>query len=453
MYDTIADAAEALRSGATSASALVEASLDAIARRNATINAFVTVHADAARQAALLADDERRRGMDRGPLHGIPVSLKDLIDVAGQVTTAGSRVLVDRVAQSDAAVVVRLRDAGAITIGRTNLHEFALGTTSEDSAFGAVHHPDDVSRSPGGSSGGSAAAVATGMGLASIGTDTGGSVRIPSAICGLVGLKPTYGEIPTDGLIPLSVSFDHVGPIARSVQDAAWLYQVMAGHPAARVLARNLGDLTLASLGGYFSSPVEPVVDAAFAGAIGRLEAAGVRITKADLPDTDGTMAAYVHTVLPEAAAWHGRWLDERRDRYTPVVGARIVQGRTIAAVDYLQARAFCERLRAAVDRILESADAIILPTVPIVAPPIGATNITIAPEVSREQTSVRAATLRQTQPFNMTGHPAISLPIESPGLPVGLQIVTRRNATDRLLAIAAACEAVLGRPAWKPRQ
>jgi aspartyl-tRNA(Asn)/glutamyl-tRNA(Gln) amidotransferase subunit A len=453
MYDTIADAAEALRSGATSASALVEASLHAIASGNARINAFVAVHADAARQAALLTDEERRRGVDRGPLHGIPVSLKDLIDVAGEVTTAGSHVLADRAAKRDALVVTRLRDAGAITIGRTNLHEFALGTTSEDSAFGPVHHPDDVSRSPGGSSGGSAAAVATGMGLASIGTDTGGSVRIPSAICGIVGLKPTFGEIPTDGVIPLSTSLDHVGPLARSVQDAAWLHQVMAGRPTATLAARNPRDLTLASLGGYFSSPLEPVVEAAFRAAKEQLTAAGATITTADLPDAHGIMAAYVNTVLSEAAAWHGRWLDERRDQYTPVVGARLAHGRTIAAVDYLEARAFCDRLRTSVDRILGSADAIILPTVPIVAPLLGATDITIAPEVSREQTSVRAATLRQTQPFNMTGHPAISLPIESRGFPVGLQIVGRRNATDQLLAIAAACESVLGRPARNSRQ
>jgi aspartyl-tRNA(Asn)/glutamyl-tRNA(Gln) amidotransferase subunit A len=290
------------------------------------------------------------------------------------------------------------------------------------------------------------------MGLASIGTDTGGSVRIPSAICGLVGLKPAYGEIPTDGVIPLSTSFDHVGPIARSVQDAAWLFHVMAGRPATTVVAEDVGDLTLASLGGYFASPLDPVVSAAFAGAVERLAAAGARITIADL-DADGTMAAYVNTVLPEAAAWHGRWLDERRDRYTPVVGARLVQGRTIAAVDYLEARAFCERLRAAVDHILASADAIVLPTLPIVAPLLGATDVIIAPESGGEQTSVRAATLQQTQPFNMTGHPAISLPIESRGLPVGLQLVARRNATDRLLAIAAACEMVLGGPGRKSLQ
>src|SRR5579871_4437679 len=225
---TIVSAAAALRAGTTTAAALVEESLAAIERHNPHTNAFTCIHAAGARAAARAVDDERTRGVDRGPLHGIPISLKDLIDEAGAVTTAGSRVLNETPAASDAPAVARLRAAGAIFLGRTNLHEFALGTTSEDSAFGPVRHPSDAGRSAGGSSGGSAAAVATGMGLGSIGTDTGGSVRIPAAVCGIVGLKPTAGEIPIDGVVPLSLTFDHVGPLARTVQDAAWLYQAMA---------------------------------------------------------------------------------------------------------------------------------------------------------------------------------------------------------------------------------
>ena len=218
---TIADAHAQLRSGRTTSVELVEASLLAIERDSARLNAFVRVWPDTARAAAREADAERGRGVDRGPLHGIPISLKDLIDVAGEVTTAGSKVLQDNVADRDATVVTRLRQAGAIFLGKTNLHEFALGTTSEDSAWGPVRHPRDSSRVAGGSSGGSAVAVALGMGLASIGSDTGGSIRIPSAACGVVGLKPSYGDVPTDGVTPLSVSLDHLGPIASSVQDAA----------------------------------------------------------------------------------------------------------------------------------------------------------------------------------------------------------------------------------------
>src|SRR5215472_3300509 len=197
----------------TSATDRVEASLAAIAQHGERTNAFILVDADGARAAAQAADDERRRGVDRGPLHGMPISIKDLIDVAGQPTTAASRVRAGHVATKDATVVRRLREAGAVLLGKTNLHEFALGTTSEESVFGPVRNPHDPSRSAGGSSGGSAAAVALGMGVASVGSDTGGSVRIPAAVCGVVGLKPTFGEVPTDGVVPLSTTFDHIGPI------------------------------------------------------------------------------------------------------------------------------------------------------------------------------------------------------------------------------------------------
>ena len=246
----IAEAAGALRSGAATAADLVETALEAIDRHNRRTNAFIRVHADEARAAARAADDERAQGLDRGPLHGIPISLKDLIDVAGQPTTAASRVLDGRVARQDAPVVTRLRRAGAVILGKTNLHEFALGTTSEDSAFGPVRHPLDEARSPGGSSGGSAAAVASGMGLGSIGTDTGGSVRIPAAACGIVGLKPSAGDIPTQGVIPLSWSLDHVGPLARTVQDVAWLWAAMADQPLDRVMPAEIASLRLCRLGG-----------------------------------------------------------------------------------------------------------------------------------------------------------------------------------------------------------
>ncbi len=227
---TLADAAAALRAAARTSRQLTDDSLRVIDARNDQLHAFIRVDADAARLDADRLDAERGRGRDRGPLHGMPISLKDLIDVAGQPTTAASRVLAESVARADAPIVARLREAGAVLIGKTNLHEFALGTTSEDSAFGAVRHPLDPSRSAGGSSGGSAVAVATGMGLASIGSDTGGSIRIPAACCGVVGLKPSFGEVSTVGVIPLSTSLDHVGPIARTVADAGVLWAVLAGR-------------------------------------------------------------------------------------------------------------------------------------------------------------------------------------------------------------------------------
>ena len=333
MTDTIVSAAARLSAGATTSAELVERSLEAVAAHSARTNAFVTTDPDGARHAARVADAARASGHYLGPLHGIPISLKDLIDVAGVVTTAGSRVLRDRIPSATAPVVSRLTEAGAILIGRTNLHEFALGTTSDSSAFGPVRHPLDPTRSAGGSSGGSAAAVATGMGLGSIGTDTGGSVRIPAAACGLVGLKPSFGEVPLDGVIPLSPSLDHVGPLAKTVQDAAWLHAVLSGVSLETISPPSLASLRLRRLTSYFAAPLDETVGAAFHAALARLTAAGTRVLDAEVAHTAVIADVYVRIVLPEAAHWHASYLETRADDYTPSVRARIEHGRTIPAV------------------------------------------------------------------------------------------------------------------------
>src|SRR5678810_1124619 len=226
---TIGELSRALKTRQTTAEAVLDQCLQRIAERNPTLNAFIAVLEAEAREQARAADREIKAGEYRGPLHGVPISVKDLFDVRGTATTAASRVRQDHVADRDAAAVAALRNAGAVIVGKTNLHEFALGTTNEDSAFGPARHPLDPNRSPGGSSGGSAAAVADGMCFASMGTDTGGSIRIPAAACGLVGLKPTYGELSTDGVVPLSTTLDHIGPICRFVEDAAIVYNVLRG--------------------------------------------------------------------------------------------------------------------------------------------------------------------------------------------------------------------------------
>ncbi|MDB4874480.1 MAG: hypothetical protein JWM41_926 [Gemmatimonadetes bacterium] len=427
----------------TTATDLLDASLAAIAEHGARTNAFISVDADAARATARALDDERRRGIDRGPLHGMPISIKDLIDVAGQPTTAASRVRAGHVASRDATVVQRLRDAGAVLIGKTNLHEFALGTTSEETAYGAVHNPHDAARSAGGSSGGSAAAVALGMGVASIGSDTGGSIRIPAAACGVVGLKPSLGEVPLDGVVPLSTTFDHVGPITRSVADAANIWAVLAGRAIPRIETLSPSAVTLGALGGYFTNLLDAEVRAAFDDAIVQLRAGGVSIAPRTIEGAETIVDTYVNISLPEAAHWHANvlgTLDVRAADYHPAVRERLERGRTISAVSYLRAMDTRELLMRAVDSAFDGCSALVLPTLPIVAPMHGAVDVTMDAR-SGETLLVRAAMLRLTQLFNVTGHPAISIPIPAAGLPVGLQLVGRRGDTETLLAVAMACE------------
>src|SRR5581483_10963693 len=230
---TIEEFGRRLRAGETTSAQTTEECLQRIEADNGRLNAFIQVLGEQARQQARDADRELAAGHDRGPLHGVPISIKDLIDMRGVPTTAASRVREGHVADRDAPAIAHLRQAGAVIVGKTNLHEFAFGTTNEDSAFGPARNPHDTTRSPGGSSGGSAASVVAGMALATVGTDTGGSIRIPAAACGIVGLKPSFGEVSTDGVVPLSRTFDHVGPLARTVADASLMYHALLGDAAA----------------------------------------------------------------------------------------------------------------------------------------------------------------------------------------------------------------------------
>jgi aspartyl-tRNA(Asn)/glutamyl-tRNA(Gln) amidotransferase subunit A len=444
---TISELSTRLASGDVLSSDATEACLERIADGDARLNAFITVLAAEARADALRADAEMAAGRYRGPLHGVPISLKDLIDLAGAPTTAASRVLEGHVAAADAVVTARLRDAGAVFLGKCNLHEFAFGTTSEDSAFGPVHNPRDATRSAGGSSGGSAAAVVTGMSFASIGTDTGGSIRIPAAVCGCVGLKPTSGELPCDGILPLSRTLDHVGPLARSVADALLLYQVMAGNrnPRGLPFSRATVDrLRLGLLKPYFLDVLESDVEAALGLALERLARAGATISERAVPHAADIATTYLHLQLPEASAYHARMLEAKPHLYTAPVRQRLEMGRYVLAEDYVRARVGAEALQREVNAALDNVDALVLPTVPITAQPIGSTTLTFGARAY----PVRALMLRLTQLFNITGHPAISLPCSrSDGsLPVGLQLVGRRGRTPDLLALAAIVEEAMGR-------
>jgi aspartyl-tRNA(Asn)/glutamyl-tRNA(Gln) amidotransferase subunit A len=425
---------------------LTEACLGEIGVHNDRLRAFITVTADEALAQARERDAETARGHSRGPLHGIPVSLKDLIDQRGVATTAASRVRADHRAHADAPVTARLREAGAVLVGKTNLHEFAFGTTSDDTAYGAVRNPHDVTRSPGGSSGGSAAGIVAAMSIASIGTDTGGSIRIPAAACGLVGLKPAWGELPCDGIVPLSRSLDHVGPIARTVEDAWLLYLILRGEAAAArwplPARRSVEGLRIGVLRPYFLDVLDDEVRRQFAMALAWLRQAGARTVDVAVPHAALIPSVYLHASLPEAAAYHAVTVAARPGDYTPNVRLRIEMGRYVLAEDYARAARGREVLRAEVDEALSQADVLALPTLPIPAPPVGAATV----DVSGEPQPVRAMMLRLTQLFNLTGHPAISLPCgaTAAGLPCGFQLAGRRRDTEALLAAAAACAPVL---------
>ena len=448
---TIEALARSLERRELSAEAITEECLAAIAKQDGSINAFITVFADDARAQAAEADAEIARNRYRGPLHGIPICVKDIIDMAGVGTTAASHVRRGHVAEKDATTVARLRAAGAVIVGKTNLHEFALGTTNEDSAFGPVRHPLDTTRSPGGSSGGSAAAVLAGMAVASIGTDTGGSVRIPAAVCGLVGLKPSFGEIPTDGVVPLSPTLDHVGPIARSSADVRILYEVLtAGSERTRPTGTGSGgrptganDMRLAVLGGYFLELLDADVASAFNRACERLRDAGVELRDAVIPHTSEIASVYVHLALTEAAAYHATTLERQPDDYTPSVRMRLEMGRYILREDYLRALRGRDVLRGEVDDVLRRCDGLLLPTLPVPATALGRDTVRVGDSTQ----PVRNVMLRLTQLFNITGHPAITLPcgVTPAGLPVGLQLVGASNNTPGLLHLAETLQSYLG--------
>jgi aspartyl-tRNA(Asn)/glutamyl-tRNA(Gln) amidotransferase subunit A len=456
---TIESFGRKLRAGEMTAQELTEECLHRIEIDNPRLNAFIRVMAEEARAQAAAADRELAAGIDRGPLHGVPISIKDLLDIRGVPTTAASRVREGHTAADrDAPAIAHLRQAGAVFIGKTNLHEFAFGTTNEDSAFGAARNPHDPSRSPGGSSGGSAISVAAGMALATVGTDTGGSIRIPAAACGIVGLKPSLGEVSTDRVVPLSRTLDHVGPLARSVTDAWVVYRALLGPVAAAPSPATFGaassrkpdilvpvpvsGLRLAVPRAYFCELLDHEVRARFEASLERLRKAGARIDDAEIAHTRETAPVYLALVLADAASYHAATLDAMPERYTAPVRIRLEMGRYVLGEDYARALKGRDVLRRDVDAALAGHDALVLPTLPIPAPTLGAVSV----NVDGNAEPVRNLMLRQTQLFNLTGHPAISLPCggTAGGLPCGVQLVGGRMETDALLRVALACEPLL---------
>jgi len=446
---SIEQVAKLLRKKELSPLDLVDTLLARIERWNPALNAFITVLAEPARRQARAATREIQRGRWRGPLHGIPISLKDNIWTRGIRTTAGSKILADFVPRADAEVASRLADAGAILLGKTNLHEFAYGVTNENPHFGSTRNPWAQDRISGGSSGGSAAAVASGLCFASVGTDTGGSIRIPSALCGIVGLKPTFGLVGLAGIIPLAESLDHGGPLARSVADACILLQAIAGKypqgttpPNYRRLQKDRPrKIRLGWPKQYFFERVDNEVRRAIEKAAECFESLGARIEEVSFPKLGDSVAPSTNIALAEATHYHESqgFYPARVKEYGEDVQERLEWGTKIRAVDYIHAFALRREVQREFDAAFERVDAIIAPTSPIAAPLIGKDEVTIAGETE----PVRSALLRLNRPANFTGHPSVSIPcgFTAEGLPIGLQLIGPRWGEARLLAIALAYE------------
>ena len=457
-YLTIEAAARLLRKGKVSPEDLVEAALERVERLNPKLNAVITVTSERARREAKVAQREIARGRARGPLHGIPITLKDNYGTKGVRTTAGSKILTDHVPTADSVVATRLAGAGAILLGKTNLHEWAYGVTSENPFFGAVHNPWSLGKIPGGSSGGSAAAVAAGIGFGSMGTDTGGSIRIPAALCGVVGLKPTFGRISLTGVVPLAESLDHAGPIARSVADACILLEAtMEPYPrgARRLDYRKLEKdrprkFRIGWPADYYFDQVDEEMLRAVEEGARVFESLGGRVENVALPHFEGATEACTSVALAEATNYHESqgYFPARAADYSQDLKHRLEKGAQVRATDYLRAR---ETRRAAVEDFeaaFERVDVIAAPTTPVAAVEIGTREV----QIDGKREALRAALLRLTRPANFTGHPAISIPcgFTQAGLPIGLQLIGRMNGEAELLAIAQAYESAT---AWKDRR
>lgn len=419
----------------------VDLTKDCLARideLNPTLNAFITVMHDSALAQARAAEAEINSGNWRGPLHGIPIGLKDLIDTAGVKTTCGSALFANRVPTEDAEVVRRLKSAGAVLIGKQNMQEFAWGGTSTSSHFGPVRNPWNSERIAGGSSGGSAAAVATGMCFAAIGTDTGGSVREPAAFCGIVGLKATYGRVSARGVFPLSPSLDHVGPLCRTVADTALMLQALAGYDKLDTTCIDwpvdsyidaLNITTKPRIGiarrPYFDD-LDADIASAMDAALHRIGELALDVIEIDLPDVPGAVQA------PEVYALHAKHFAATPQLYGRWMQERLQLATAIDTVTYIEARQELDRVRRAIDDVFEQVDFIVTPTSPV--PPV-----TITEALNMSPSPAGELWLRNTRPFNVYGVPTISIPcgFTRDGLPIGLQIAGSKFGEGRLMAFA----------------
>lgn len=448
---TILEAAAQLRAGKVSSEELTRQALERIAKGNLRLNAFLTVTEESARARARQADDERRRGVDLGPLHGLPVAVKDVFATRGVRTTCGSPLFADHVPDHDAAVVERLAAAGAVLVGKLNMHELAYGITSANPHFGPVRNPWDTSRVPGGSSGGSGAAVAADMVFMAMGSDTGGSIRIPAAFCGTTGLKPTTGRVSRYGVLPLDFTLDHMGPLTRTARDAAVTLEAIAGYdprdetssrePAGAFLPPqgvSIAGLRIGLPENYYFERVDPAAAESVQRMAGVAAGLGARVEPVRVPDIAAVNAVGRVILLAEASAVMERFL-ARRDRFGADVLALLDQGRFIPATDYINAQRLRRVLRREFSAVWKQADCLFTPTTPAAAPRIGQATITI----DGVEEDARLASTRFVRGVNVLGAPALSIPcgFDAQGLPLGLQIVGRPFEEALILRVGAALQ------------
>lgn len=467
---SLEEVAAAIRGRRASAEEVARMCLERIERLEPLLRAFITLTADDAVSSARAADREIGAGRNRGPLHGVPVALKDLFDTAGVRTTAGSKIFAERVPDEDATAVTRLRAAGAVLVGKTNLHEWAFGVTTQNPHFGSARNPWDTSRIPGGSSGGSAVALAAGCCYGALGSDTGGSIRIPASLCGIVGLKPTYGRVSLRGAVPLSWTLDHAGPMARTVRDTAILYAAVAGHdpldpgsvdvtvddPLASI-EDGVRGLRIGVPREHFFELADAEIAALAREAIRTLEREGAVVEEVRFPRTGQLLATQATIISTDAAAYHAEHLRERSADIGADVLARLRRGAATSGQDYALAMRRRWEIRREVTALFARYDVLVTPATAVAAPHAeGADAGEMKAERGGSEPAAVAAAARLTaltSPFNLTGLPAISVPcgLTSEGLPVGLQIAGGPWREAMVLRVARAYERVSGWDARHP--
>jgi aspartyl-tRNA(Asn)/glutamyl-tRNA(Gln) amidotransferase subunit A len=425
---------------------LTEFCLERISRLQPEINAYITVTPEIAIAQAKRAESEIAKGHYRGVLHGIPINLKDLFFTHGIRTTAGSRILREFLPEENAAVVDSLLRAGCILLGKTNMHEFAFGSTNLQSHFGPVRNPWNTSHISGGSSGGSAASIVTAQAMASFGTDTGGSIRIPSAACGCVGFKPSYSRIPMNGIIPLSGTLDHAGPLSRCVLDAAFLFEAVTTTPildsnprrVARTVRSGVKNLVIGIPRQYFFNRIQSGVRELVLTAARVFEQLGADIREVHLKGMEETERLAADITGCEALAFHEKWLRTKSRNYGEDVRTRLEQSRTVTATAYIQSLGKRIAYAREFERVLETIHLLLAPTLPVTAPAMDEADV----KIGRSRENVRLAMLRLTRPANLARLPAISIPCGfSDGLPVGLQLIGRYFDDYSVLRAAYAFE------------